>query len=600
MNVVLLVFLALSLLIKQQALLVVIGLVGTLFVGFDVIRAIKKRKITVDLLAAVALVASIIAREWFSVVFINLMITSARIFGNYTENVAGLAIRSLLKLRPNKVKIKVGEQIKEIPLMQVKIGDIVIVGSGDRLAVDGVVIEGSASIDQSSLTGESAPVSKTKGDKVLSSTLNVSGSLVVKAEKIGADTTFEKIIKLVEGAQGNKVKIQTMGERFATGYVLVSLVGSIALYLITRNLSLVLSVLLVVCADDIAVAIPMAFWASIAHAAKRGIIIKGGEFLEAVVRLKTLIVDKTGTLTRGKIKITGVIAFDDSTADGILKLVAEAESISEHPIAKAIVDYANTKDVKFEIPSRFKEYPGRGVIVYRNKERIIAGNLTFIRSEKVKIGDKNMDEAKSFLQSGVNLVFVARKEKLLGLITFEDELRPKVRETMAEIRSLGVENVFMLTGDNEFVARKVAREADIRDYKANLMPKDKLDFVRSHLDSKYKLAMVGDGVNDAASLAQADIGIAMGAIGSDAAVEAADVALMNDDFRKVKEFISIGHYTVGVARQNFVIWGIVNVLGLILVFSGHIGPSGAAAFNFITDFFPLVNSLRLLLQSRHA
>lgn len=594
LNIVLLFILGLSLLIRSHDLLIVVSFIGTLFVVYSAGKAIVKRKITVDLLAGIALVASIIAREWMSAVFINLMITSARIFGNYTENVAGLAIRSLLKLRPEKVKVEIHGEIKEIGLGEVKVGDRVIVESGDRIPVDGEIIEGQASIDQSSLTGESIPVARGKGEKVLSSTLNVSGSLIVRAEKIGKDTTFEKIIKLVEVAGMGKVHIETLGQKFASWYVTLSLIGATVIYLATKDLPLVLSVLLVVCADDIAVAIPMAFWAAVGHAARRGIIIKGGDFLEAITKLKVLVVDKTGTLTKGKINVTGVVAFGSNTPERILRLIAQAESISEHPIAKAIVEYAKNKEINFKTPEEFNEYPGKGVSATIDGKKVIVGTPYFLREKEVVFNRKEKEEIQSFYQGGVNLIAVAVGGEVVGIVTIEDEIRPRVKETIEAIKKFGVDRVYMLTGDNEYVAKKVAIQAGIEDFKANLLPEDKLEFIKSHLNPSYKLAMVGDGVNDAASLRQADIGIAMGAIGSDVAIESADIALMNDDFSKIKEVISIGTHTVNVAKQNFVIWGGINLIGLALVFAHVIGPSGAAAFNFVTDFFPLINSLRIL------
>lgn len=595
LNIVLLILLVAALIFSQtKIILIAVGIFGTLFVAIDAVRAIIKRKISVDLLAAIALFASLIQGEWTSVVFINLMITSARIFGLYTEGVAGSAIKSLLKLRPEKVKIKDGDEIRVVHVSQVKLNDLVIVEAGDRFAVDGIVTEGEGEIDQSSLTGESIPVPKSKGDRVLSSTLNVSGSFIVKVDRVGKDTTFEKIIDLIEKAQEGKVQIETMGQRFASWYVVISLVGATLIYLFSRNLALVLSVLLVVCADDIAVAVPMAFWAGVGYAAKRGIIIKGTDILEGITKIKTLVVDKTGTLTKGKIKVTGIDGFDGISPHKLLEYVAEAESISEHPIARAIVAYAKEQGIKIDSPKDFKEIPGKGIEVRRGQEKLFVGRLGFVKDQGVLITKSQDEEIKSVFAGGQNLVVAAIGKKLIGIIMFEDEIRPKVKETLDYLRKMGVEKIYMLTGDNESVAAKIAKESGIVDYKAGLLPDQKLTFVKEHLKGDGKLAMVGDGVNDAASLAQADIGIAMGAIGSDAAIESADIALMNDDFTKIKEAVSLGNYVSRIARQNFMIWGVVNVIGLGLVFGGVIGPSGAAAYNFATDFIPIFNSLRVL------
>jgi P-type E1-E2 ATPase len=279
--------------------LVFFASVGTLPVILSALKALKNKKVSIDLLASVALVFALLGKEWESAVFINLMLTSARIFASYTSDKARSAIKSLLKLRPEKVKVQQEQAIVEKSLSQIKIGDLIVIELGDRIPVDGVVVSGQATVDQSSLTRESMPVNKDVKSRVFSSTLNVSGSMVVRAEKVGKDTTFEKIIKLVEDSEKNKVKIQGIADRFTTIYIVFTISGALILYFFTQNLSIVLSVLLVTCADDIAVAVPMAFSAAIGAAARRGIIIKGGDFLEGLAKISTIVFDKTGTITKG-------------------------------------------------------------------------------------------------------------------------------------------------------------------------------------------------------------------------------------------------------------------------------------------------------------
>ncbi len=578
---------------QENTIIIAVGIAATIPVCLSAFNALINKKVTVDLLASIALFVSLLHHEWASVVFINLMITSARIFGDYTEGKAHDAIKSLLKLRPEKVKIKKESGIVEEQIQNVNIGDLVVVETGDRVPIDGVIIEGDASIDQSSLTGESIPVTKSKGHKILSSTLCLSGSLIVKTEKVGKDTTFEKIVALVEGAQAGKLGIQTVADKFATIYIIVTLIGSILLFVLSQNLSLVLSVLLVACADDIAVAIPMAFWGAIARAASQGIIIKGGSYLEGLAKIKTLIVDKTGTVTKGIVKTQNLITFGNLKSHEALSIFASIESVSEHPIAKAITQHAKNDGVPIHTPDKFKEYAGRGLTGTVKGKKVIAGSLRFIKEEKIEMKEDELKQAEEFQKQGYDVVFLGINKKLAALLTLADQIRPDVKLTIAKLRSLGVTNVVMLTGDNENVAKRVADEVGITTFHANLLPQDKLKFVKSYLSQKGKLAMVGDGVNDAASLALADIGIAMGAIGSDAAIEAADVALMQDNFSKVADAVKLGRYTNGIAKQNFTIWGVVNVVGLILVFGALIGPQGAAAWNFVTDFFPIFNSLKI-------
>lgn len=577
----------------DRLMLIFLGIIATLPVIYRAFRALRNKKITIDLLAVIALSVSLIKGEWTSVVFINLMITSARIFADYTENRAKNAIKSLLKLRPLKVKIKKGDSFEILPAESVKVGDLVIIETGDRVPVDGIIIEGAAGLDQSSLTGESIPVTKTVGEKVFSSTLNVSGSLVIKTLKVGSDTQFEKIIKLVEESQNQKAGIQTIADKFSSWYVLITLVGSILIYLFTKNLTIVLSVLLVTCADDIAVAIPMAFWEAIGKAAQRGIVIKGGSYLEGLAKIKTLIVDKTGTLTKGKISAEKIVAFGKVSEEKVLKLAVIAESVSEHPIAKAIVNLANEKKVDFKTPKDFEEYPGKGITAGKKPEIIITGSLRFLKELKVPVADNETTEIIEYETKGYTVVCVGFENKLIGFIALADELRTDVKPTLEALRGAGIDKIVMLTGDNERVALKVAGELGISNFHANLLPEDKLKFMREYLGKNGKVAMVGDGVNDAASLALADVGIAMGTIGSDAAIESADVALMQDDFSKVAEGVALGKFATVIAKEDFIIWGILNTFGLLLVFTKVIGPQGAALYNFVTDFFPLINSFRV-------
>ena len=286
------------------------------------------------------MIFSLLAKEYASAVFINLMLTSARILGAYTENRSHKAIQSFLKLKPKKAKIKINNNIVEVPISKIKKGDLVVVELGDRIPIDGIVVQGEAEIDQSSLTGESLPVDKKIGDPVYSSTIVFSGNLIIKAEKIGKETTLEKMIQLVEEAAQHKPGITTSVEVFTSWYVVLMLIGSGILYFISRDLSLVLAVVLVVCADDIAIAVPLAFIASIGHAAKRGVIIKGGDFLEGFNKAKMLVVDKTGTLTLGKLRVENLFTFGNWGSDEVLPLAGAASLLSTHPSAKAILNYA--------------------------------------------------------------------------------------------------------------------------------------------------------------------------------------------------------------------------------------------------------------------
>lgn len=579
----------------DQNFLTILASIATAPVIWSAYLALKNKKFSVDLLASIALAVSLLNGEWASAVFINLMLTSARIFADYTSNRARLAIKSLLKLRPEKVRIKRGNQIIESSLSKIKIGDLVVVEMGERIPVDGIIESGQASIDQSSLTGESMPVDKEEGEKVFSSTLNISGSIVIKSQKVGKDTAFEKIIRLVEDSQRNKAEIQTTVDRFTTFYIILTFVGSLIIFIFSKDIKLVLAVLLVACADDIAVAVPMAFSAAIGQAGKRGIIIKGGAYLEGLNKVKTIIFDKTGTITKGNLTVERVINFSGFTEEKVLELAAIGECLSDHPIAKAIVKYIQKKRIDFKESEKFEEISGRGSIATFQGEKIICGKNKFLEEKGVTIGEedaKKIEDIKK--QAAKSIVLIGYGKNLAGLFVLSDEIREGAKEEIKKLFKRGIKNIIMLTGDNQESAKFVANKVGIKDFHANLLPEDKVAFLKKYLGGKEKVAMVGDGVNDAASLALADVGIAMGAIGTDAAIEAADVALMKDDFTKISETFGLASAVARISKQDFWIWGFVNAIGLALVFGRIIGPEGAAAFNFITDFFPIINSLRLI------
>jgi heavy metal translocating P-type ATPase len=576
-----------------EIFLIIIAFCATIPVFFSAIKSLKNKRISIDLLASIALTVSLIEKEWTSVIFINLMITSARIFSNYTQARSKRAIEHLLKLKPQKAKIKTDGGFNEVPVEEVKKGDLILVELGDRIPVDGIIEEGEAEVDQSSLTGESLLIFKKKGNEVFSSTIVSSGNLIIRAEKVGKETTFEKIIDLVENAQKNKAPISRLSDKFSTWYIIFTIIGSFLLYIISRNTILVLSLLLVSCADDVAVAVPMAFLSSITHSARHGAVIKGGEFIEALTKLKVVIVDKTGTLTRGKLKVENVFVFDDRKPEDVLELAGSISLMCKHPISQAITEHVKEKNIPIFEPDNFVEYSGRGVTaVYKNK-RISCGKVSFFEELNIKITPEQLKAIDGEKEKIFNTTLIGLDNEIVGFITLSDEVRPKIKETISELKGLGVEKVVMLTGDNEKIARMVADAVGIDEFYANLLPEDKLTYLKKYLSKKYKTAMIGDGVNDAAALSLADVGIAMGAIGTDAAIESADIALMRDDLTQLPELIKIGKSTLKVVYQNLFLWATLNIIGFILVFTKILGPDGAAAYNFIFDFLPILNSLRL-------
>lgn len=590
--IIVLILLSLAL-IKYEIVLKIIGIISTIPVIISALVSIKNRRVSIDLLASIALIVSLIEQEWISVAFINLMITSARMFARYVEIKSHSALQGLLKAKPTIATIELNGSVFDIPVEDVKVGDLVVVELGERVPVDGIIEKGEAMIDQSSLTGESIPVLRKQGDKALSFTTVVSGNLTIRVEKVGGETTFEKIVKLIEKSQNNKARIQTLGDSFSKWYIIITLLLAVGIYFYSGNISLVLSLLLVSCADDIAIAIPLALATAITHSAKHGVIVKGGNFIEGFSKIKVMIFDKTGTLTMGKLKVEKVFAFDESTEEEIISLAGTASLLSHHPVSLAIAEFAKSKNSYTPEPESSEELMGKGIIAIKNNEKIISGKIGFLKELGIEINKEETYIINQEMEKGLNITLIAKNNKIMGFLALGDTIRPNLKNIIADIKKMGIEKTVMLTGDNEKIAEKIAKEIGIDEYYANLLPEQKTEHLRGYLNKDYKVAMVGDGVNDAPCIAMADIGIAMGVIGSDSAIESADIAIMKDDLSQIPELMKISKRTLSVIRQDLVLWGIINIIGFCLVINGLLDPAGAAAYNFTTDFIPIMNSLRL-------
>lgn len=569
-----------------------LSFLGFIPIAISIYFSLRKKRVGVDLLAGIALFFTFLKGEWVSAAFINLMLASARLFDHFVEMRTKNIIGQLLKLRPEKVKVKKGEAISEISIEEVRINDLVVVAPGSRVPVDGIVVSGQASIDESSLTGESELVARGVGDHVLSSTYNKSGSLLVKVEKVGEDTAFAKIVGLVEEATRSKTKTEKIADRFSSWYILLTLVAAAVIYILSRDSSLVLSILLVTCADDIAVAIPLGFTIAISQAAKHGIVIKGAEIIERLSKTNVFLTDKTGTLTKGDSKVVNVSYFDIDK-NKFLEIAGICSINSNHPTSFTILEYLKKENADIIAPDEFYEVPGDGIAIKKNKDRYFAGKVSFLEKNGIVLSGEQKDLIEKKKNEGESIVAIGVNDRLAGFFSFEDEVRPNAKQLISQTKDLGIGRWIMMTGDNESVAKRVADQLGIDEYIANMKPEDKLATIKRIRHKDRHLAMIGDGVNDAAALALADVSIAMGVKGSDAAIEAADIALMRDDLSRVPEAIRLSREAILIVKENFIIWGITNIIGLFLVFNGVIGPSGAAAFNFATDFIPILNVFRI-------
>ncbi|MEM5855200.1 MAG: heavy metal translocating P-type ATPase [Candidatus Aenigmatarchaeota archaeon] len=496
-------------------------------------------------------------------------------FGHFleslTRNKAGEAIKKLISLKPRiATLIKNGREVK-IPLEEVKVGDILIVKPGESIPVDGKVIEGYSSVDESMITGESIPVDKKTGDKVIAGTINKFGALKIKAEKVGKETLLAQIVKLVEEALLTKAPIQRIAD-IVTGYfvpivILISLATFSAWYFLLGSSSLfaltaAVSVLVIACPCALGLATPTALMVGMGNGAKLGILIRDAGKLEVIHKADTIVLDKTGTLTKGKPEVVKIIN------EKALELAAIAEKNSEHPIAQAIMNAARKKKIKVPNPERFEVIPGKGVIAKQRNKEILVGNLVLMNDYKIDIKEFE-EEISSLQESGITTMIVALNKKVAGIIGVADTLKEFSKEAIQKLEKIGLE-VIMLTGDNKEVANSIAKELGIKKVLAEVLPQDKAKEIKKLQKNGKTVIMVGDGINDAPALTQSDIGIAIGS-GTDIAKSAGDIVLIKDDLRDVVSAIELSRKTVNKIKQNL-FWAFIYNVSAIPIAAGVLYP----------------------------
>lgn len=575
-------------------LLVYLGAAPTLW---GAAQAAIKRKISIDTFNVFAVAVSIIYGEVLSATFIILMLAFARLLDEHTQSRTRRTLEELLKLKPQTATREKDGKLEEIPADSISAGDILVVKEGSRVPVDGIIISGKAQINESSVTGESAPQDKITGDGVLSATLNESGLIKIRATRVGKDSTIERMAVLVKEASKNKSRSEKLADRFAAAYLPFVLVLGIGIYLFTKNLGMTAALFLVACADDMAVAIPLAITAGIGKAAKRGVVIKGGEWIEALSNIRTLVIDKTGTLTYGTFVLKKAEIEPGIPEAEFWKILGAAEKYSEHPIGRMILKESIIREGEADEPEDFKAHKGSGVSATYRGNKIIIGNYGIISDLAIELGEEEKARLKKkYDESGTTWSVVLRGAKILGFLHVGDVPRPEAKQSISDLKNLGINDIRMFTGDNKLIAEKIAGEIGISAVHASMMPVDKLKELEKLILTSGPVAMVGDGINDAASLARADVGIAMGSGGSAVAVEAADIVILNDNLSRLPEMIIYSRKVMSVVKSDMAIWLVSNIIGFALVLTGVAGPAMAAFYNFISDFFPLINSARLFRE----
>ena len=559
----------------------------------NVVRALRNRSVTSHALMTLGIVGAIAISQYAAAAVIVFFMRLADFIEGYATERSRQAIKELLKLAPETARVERDGREVEVPAGQVTRGEVVVVKPGERIPVDGTVLEGRASVDQAPITGESVPVEKQPGDAVFAATICERGALRVRTERVGRDTTFGQIVRLVEEAEASKAPVQRFADRFTAYYIPVVVVAAVLTYLIGGSATAAVATVLVACSCAIAMATPVTVLAAVGRAARRGIIVKGGRYLEALAKVDTIVMDKTGTLTIGRPEVTDVVPLGGGSEGQLLALAASVERRSEHPLAAGILRAAEGRGLGLSEPKEFEVYPGEGVLASVNGARALCGTEKLMARGRVEVPGAVVARIQALAAEGKSVVLVAMCGRLLGLVALADTLRPEVPGALDALRALGVRRMLLLTGDRREVAAAMAQQLGI-DFEAEVLPQEKIRLVERLQGAGHVVAMVGDGINDAPALAQADVGIAMGAAGTDAAIEAAHVALMQDDWRVVPEAIQIGRRAFRTIKQNLWFTAAYNLVGMLLAATGWLPPIVAAAAQSLPDVVVMLNSSRLL------
>jgi Cu+-exporting ATPase len=563
----------------------------------NVTWALRRRAVTSHALMTLGIVGALAIGQYAAAAVIVFFMRLADFIEGYTTERSRQAIKELLKLAPETARVERDGREFEVPAEQVRPGEVVLIKSGDRIPVDGVVLDGRAAVNQASITGESVPVEKEPGAEVFAATICDRGALRVRVDRVGKDTTFGQILRLVEQAEANKAPVQRFAERFTAYYIPVVLAIALATYVIGGSATAAVATVLVACSCAIAMATPTTVLASVGWAARRGIVVKGGRYLEALAKVDVLVVDKTGTVTLGRPEVTDVLSVGGATEESVLGAAASLERHSEHPLADGIVRAAEKAGLIIESPTRFEVHPGEGVTGELGGEGVMCGNDRLLARRGVEVSEAVRQRVAVLAGEGKSVVLVARSGRLAGLVALADTLRPEMAAAVEQIRALGIGRIILLTGDREPAAASVAARLGI-EFEAELLPVEKIRAVERLQREGHVVAMVGDGINDAPALAQADVGIAMGVAGTDAAIEAAHVALMRDDWRMVPEAIALGRRAFRVIAQNLWFTAGYNAVAILLAATGWLPPVGAAAAQSLPDVVVMFNSARLLRSRR--
>lgn len=562
-------------------------LLGGSPIFWNVVRAALRRQILSHTLMSMGVVAALAVGQWPTAAVVVLFMHTGNVVESFTTERSRQALKHLTSLVPETARVlRHGEEV-EVRVAEIRVGETVVVRPGEAIPVDGYVVSGQATIDQAAITGEALPVEAREGTRVFAATIARFGSVRLQATHVGAETTFSQIITLVEEAEARRGPVQRLADRFSAYFLPVVVAIALLTLLIGHNPLATASVLVVACSCSLALATPIAMLASIGVAAQRGLLIKGGKYLEALAQADVLLIDKTGTITSGALQITDIVPFTAQSASDLLQLCASCERYAEHPLAEAVRRAALARGVQVREPERFEAVPGQGIRACLDGAHIEIGNAHLIPQASLH------PQVCELQQQGKTLLYVAKDGLLIGVLAAADTIRPDVPPALARVRTLGIKQIELLTGDHDQAASSLARDLGIA-YRAGLLPAEKMAVVKQYQARGHTVVMVGDGVNDAPALAQAHVGIAMGVAGTDVALDAAHLALLREDWELVPDALAIARRTMRVVRINLGFTILYNLAGLSLAAVGLLPPIVAAAAQSLPDLGILANSARLL------
>ncbi len=560
-----------------------------------VIGLVTEFDIKADVLVSIALIASVVIGEDFAAGEVAFIMQLGSLLEDLTVARARAGIEKLVHLTPRTARVVKGGSEQVIPAEEVQVGDLIRVLPGETVPVDGVILTGQTSINQAVMTGESMPVDKGPGDEVSSGTVNQFGTFDMKAAKVGEDSSIQRMIRLVQSADAGKAKIVGLADRWATWIVVIALTASVLTWLVTGQIIRSVTILVVFCPCALVLATPTAIMAAIGNATRHGFLVREGDALERLAAVAKVAFDKTGTLTYGTPKVTAVESFlPELTEEQVYTYAASAELRSEHPLGKAVVRCCRA-DCRAGIPDvdQFRMLPGRGVTAAAGGQKVAAGNEELMSELGISVGSEEKKKAETWRTEGCTIIYLAVEGCLAGFLALSDTLRPDAAAMIGELKQTGAEPV-LLTGDHENAARHIARELDISEVHAGCLPEDKLNIIDGYQKKKQQVCMIGDGINDAPALKKAYVGIAMGGVGSDIAVDAADIALVNDEIKELPHLLWLSRRMMITIKCNLTFSMVLNFIAIVLAITGILNPVVGALVHNAGSVFVIINSALLL------